>query len=163
VGAEDGRDWRCILRGRPSVRRVQAVDMKPALRFRIVDAATVVLAGVLLAGCVKPGEVQGKVSGSVSLDGEPMVAGEVAFVRPGRAATVLEVKDGLFDGNVPEGAYRVEIYSYEEVEVIPMKGEPPIKDRRNILPSKYNAESRETVEVASGKRITFEFSVSKKK
>ncbi len=135
--------------------------MTTEMRSPIVVMAAVSLAGVLLVGCVKPGEVRGKVSGSVTLDGEPMVDGEVAFVRPGRAATVLEVRNGIFAGEVPEGSYRVEFYSYKEVEVIPMKGEPPIIDRQNTLPPMYNVESKETAEVDPGKPNTFEFSLSK--
>lgn len=135
--------------------------MKTETKSQIVAMAIVSLVGILLVGCVKPEEVRGKVSGSVTLDGEPMVEGEVAFVRPGRAATVLEVRNGIFAGEVPEGSHRVEFYSYKEVEVIPMKGEPPIKDRQNTLPPKYNVESKETAEVDPGKPNTFEFSLSK--
>ena len=122
----------------------------------------VVITGMILGCGGKPEEPTGTVSGSVTLDDKPMPEGEVAFARPGRASTILEVKDCSFSGQVPEGTYRVEIYMYEEVEVVPMEGEAPIIDRRNVLPSKYNLESQEQAEISAAGSNSFEFSASTK-
>lgn len=68
---------------------------------------------VLVAGCSKNKGSQppplAPVKGTVTMDGKPMAGGQVRFNIPGFGPKSLEVKDGVFQGEVYTGKARVDV------------------------------------------------------
>ena len=117
-----------------------------------------------LIGC-GPGQsgptvaVLGEVSGTVTLDGQPMPEGEISFSASGKGPSSIAIKDGKFSGKVGEGEKRVEIRQFVPGEPIMMNGKPygdPVP--KNILPAKYNSDSKltATITAAGAKDLKFE-------
>ncbi len=124
----------------------------------ILMAACGVSAG---CGSSKPAREMQTISGSVTLDGQPMQEGEIYFKTTAKGEVdVLPIENGQFEGEVGVGTRRVEIYAYHEKEVIPMPGEPPEKTRENYLPASYNAQSTLSAEIASGSSTPLKFELT---
>lgn len=129
--------------------------------------AMVVLAACLLstAGCENTG---GKlaVSGTVSLQGEPLSKGTITFLLPDAQTPTAEalIENGKYSlpavsGLLP-GKYRVRISAIEEFPITPEEyaaGKQPPPNRERI-PAKYNTDSQEMVEVAKG-QSQFDFKI----
>lgn len=125
--------------------------------------AVLVAAAAVAAGCgrSKPARPMQQVSGTVTLDGQPLPEGEIFFKNTAAGEVdILSVTEGRFQGKVGVGTRRVEIYAYHEKEVIPMPGEPPEKTRENYIPARYNVKSKLTVEIAAGAAAPLEFKVT---
>ncbi len=120
---------------------------------------------VLLIGCgpsKKAREMQA-VSGSVTLDGQPLSEGEIYFKTTAKGEIdVLPIENGQFQGEVGVGSRRVEIYAYHEKEVVPMPGEPPEKTRENYIPAAYNLQSTLTAEISPDSSVPLKFEISSK-
>lgn len=91
----------------------------------------------------KTGPVKVKVSGTVHMDNKPMPLGAIRFTQGGIPPAELEIKEGSYSGEVPEGKNKVEIVRYKEDK----STDPPAKV--NDLPAKWNTESKFTVEITS--------------
>ena len=105
-----------------------------------------VLAAVF-AGCGRSGPKMVPVSGTVLLDGAPLPAGEIYFLEnQSSGPTVFPVSAGKFEGRLTVGPKRVEVHSWQKVEVPPeqrMGPEPTV----NLIHSDYNVDSKLTSEV----------------
>lgn len=116
------------------------------------QAVVVVLAGVLVAGCGSPHEAS--VSGTVTLDGEPLDRGTVSFHPVGEGAVAYgqigadgsyEVKTGRESGLAP-GDYKV--------TVVATTPPPPPKDPMDepvgelITPQRYGAKQTTDLQFA---------------
>lgn len=99
------------------------------------------------------------VSGSVTLDGQPLAQGNIAFDPaergPGTTQAIGEIKDGKFSiektlGPVP-GKYKVSISSIPPVAIAPGEdpGTRPKMDPEKV-PAQYNIKTTMTQEVAAG-------------
>ena len=118
-----------------------------------------------LIGC-GPGQsgptvaVLGEVSGTVTLDGQPMPEGEISFSAPGKGPSIITIKDGKFTGKVGEGEKRVEIRMYRPGKPIMMGDQPSPTppEPENYLPAKWNADSKltATITAAGAKDLKFE-------
>lgn len=101
------------------------------------------------------------VSGTVTLDGQPLAEGQVHFVNR-EEATVdrVPIQNGKFEGQAKAGKRRVEITAYREGPPEPsMPGMDPEPTQVNYIPARYNADSELTAEVtkdASKNQFTFE-------
>ncbi|MFO0865208.1 MAG: hypothetical protein U0744_11265 [Gemmataceae bacterium] len=118
------------------------------------------VAGALIClGCTdtRPGvSKRAKVEGTVELDGKPMPDGEIRFSIPAEPPASLEIKDGAYSGEVPEGKNKVEIYRFKEDKTMT----PPPKV--NILPRTWNAESKLTVDITASSKQVPAFTVTSK-
>ena len=104
------------------------------------------------------------VSGTVDLDGQPMADGEISFSKPGAGPTIIAVKDGKFAGKTSAGEKRVEIRKYIPGKPIMMGDKPSLTppDPENILPAKYNAESKLTATIPDAGKNDLKFEVTSK-
>ncbi|MDR3635646.1 MAG: carboxypeptidase-like regulatory domain-containing protein [Isosphaeraceae bacterium] len=137
-----------------------------------LPSAIVVLQLLSLAGC--SGESDGlprePISGTVSLDGQPLADGIIQLIPASRqegTAGGAVVKDGKFSierrkGLAP-GAYRVVIsssLSRGEAAETPGEAPGPVKPSdtpKDLIPSRYNAKSTLKAEVKPGVSNTFDF------
>lgn len=118
---------------------------------------------LVVAGCGKKveGPKTAEVKGKVTRDGAPLASGKIVFDEgPSVPAAELDIKDGVYSGQVLVGSKTVRIFSYKTV---PQKG--PMKDQtmlENTLPAKYNTASKETREVKEGVPNEFDFTLTSK-
>ncbi len=99
------------------------------------------------------------VKGKVTLDGAALAAGKISFDEgPGVPSVELEIKDGAYSGPVTVGKKTVRI-TVMRMAPAP-KGMPGVEE--NVLPAKYNTESKEVREVKDSGPNEFDFDVKKK-
>jgi hypothetical protein len=118
---------------------------------------------VCLFGCGSGGSKLpplAKVSGKVTLDGNPMGGGEVRFHAVGQPAKVLEVKDGAFSGEVFSGKNTVDvIWDKEGNKPHPM--DPSKKIPENVVDAKFSGPSTPfTPEIPTGGTSDLTFAVT---
>lgn len=97
------------------------------------------------------------VSGTVTLDGQPLAEGLITFKTIATGAIEsIDIKDGKFAGRAEPGDRRVEVYFFrmKTQDIDGMKTE--IKE--NVIPARYNTESTLTKNVAPDgpNQFTFE-------
>ena len=121
-----------------------------------------VLLGLLFVanGCAKPGPKVYPVSGSVTLDGQPLSEGTVYFktIATGEI-DALPVKAGQFAGKAAEGNRRVEVVAYRS---IPVAGQMGGEVQESLIARRFNIDSTLTAEVTAAGPNTFEFAVAAK-
>lgn len=122
---------------------------------------------LIAAGCGgKPsGPKSAEVKGKVTLDGAPLQSGKIIFDEgPSVPAAELEIKDGVYSGLAQVGPKTVRIFAYKDppAQKGPPKGPGYDTMQVNILPAKYNKDSKETREVKEGGPNEFDFSVNSK-
>ncbi|MFM8497034.1 MAG: hypothetical protein ACKOEM_16165 [Planctomycetia bacterium] len=115
-----------------------------------------------VAGCSRSGRPEPPrypISGTVTLDGQPLKDGKVQLVTVSQGLIeTFKVKNGRFSGKAAAGERRVELYVIKEVPYaesgfVPMPGEiTPAMVRIQVLPPHLNTESAINVTVVpSGK------------
>jgi hypothetical protein len=108
----------------------------------------------LVFGCT--GDTKnGTVSGTVTLDGEPLAKGVIQFVpADGRTASAQAIiEDGKFSAKVPIGEKRISISASKVVGKRKMYDTPdsPMVDKvEELLPAQYNSASKLTLNVTAG-------------
>jgi hypothetical protein len=130
---------------------------------------------MVLAGCGEgsDGLPREAVSGTVTLDGQPLAEGSIQMIpiakdgRPGGAI----IKEGKFsipkaDGLLP-GQYNVIISSIDPASAPPPPSGPPgpvdpATLPKNLIPEEYNKRSKLTLEVKPGTPNTFPFDLKSK-
>lgn len=117
-------------------------------------------------GC-GPGEPSPvSVHGKVTLDGSPLEDGQISFITPGQVPEMIEIKDGMYNGNVKWGTRRVEIAKYRPYQIppeVPKSMHPLMKDgKENYLPEKYHRESELSAEVQAKGPNEFNFDLFSK-
>jgi hypothetical protein len=100
---------------------------------------------------------QGTVSGTVTLDGQPLKSGTIRFdSADGRSIAVdASIVDGKFGKKMPPGDKRVSITSPKVIGKKKMYDTPdsPVYDvTEELLPKRYNAESTLTMTVKVGEQ-----------
>jgi hypothetical protein len=106
----------------------------------------------LIVGC---GSNLGIVSGTVTLDGQPVPTGTVTFVKEdGSASEGAVIAEGKFQAKIPPGKYKLELTGQKVVstriqkdfdgkdEVLPVMGP--------LFPKKYNEQSTLIEEIKAG-------------
>jgi hypothetical protein len=121
-------------------------------------------------GCSRGGRPEPKrypVSGTVTLDGQPLQEGKAQFVTVSQGLIdVLPIKDGRFSGQAASGDRRVEFFFIKEVPYAesgyrPMPGEtPPATVKIQVLPPHLNSESTFTATVEPTGKNEFTFALS---
>jgi len=112
---------------------------------------------LFLTGCGSPG-----VSGTVTLDGQPVDGGTIALFPTGGGGAGAptgvpgEIKGGKYTlsaENLKPGEYRVEIYWYQKTgKQVENKNDPGTKvdETKQVIPDEYNRSTTLKVEVKSG-------------
>ena len=117
----------------------------------------VVLMIILLAGCGQSGPKSYAVSGTVTVDGQPLETGKIFLIDPeGHLdSDVGEIVNGEFNFTAREGSKRVELRAERETGEISHFGGPVTAE---ALPARYNSHSTLTEEVtANGKQNVYTF------
>jgi len=114
----------------------------------------VLVAAVLAAAGCGEGSTS-TVTGTVTLDGQPLQEGVVRFVpADGKGQTAsAEVKDGKFTATLPKGEMRVEFSAPKVVRQTKMYDTPdsPVVDETvELLPARYNVQSTLKITVKGG-------------
>jgi hypothetical protein len=105
------------------------------------------------AGCgrSRPEPAKASVTGTVTLDGQPLATGEVFFIsKKGESADRLTVTNGAFSGGVSVGPQSVQIASYKVRRASVMPGMPEEELKENVLPAKYGPLSDLVVDIKPG-------------
>jgi hypothetical protein len=122
--------------------------------MRVHRLAGVVVVCALMAGCEDSKVAE--VTGTVTVDGEPVAAGSITFFpADGQAPTAgTQITDGKYTAKVPIGVMKVSI-SYPKVagtkKLYPTPDSPVGTLWKEGLPAKYNEQSELTFEVKPGK------------
>ncbi|WP_437193784.1 hypothetical protein [Planctomicrobium sp. SH527] len=135
------------------------------IRLNIASLFIVTLI-VLTQGCgsgsAKP---MGTVTGTVSLNGEPLKEGRIIFrdTTGEEASGASKVEGGTYKLMVPPAEMKVEITAYREVPGKFMELNPGVKTPviEQFVPAQYNAKSELTAKVVAGKN-NFDFSLNEK-
>jgi hypothetical protein len=130
-------------------------------------ATFLTLAFVVLvaAGCGSP-----TVTGQVSLDGQPVDGGSIAFVPIGSGSTIQvggEIVRGTYTltgARAPRpGSYRVEIYWNKTTgKKIPAPGDEGnfMEETLQVIPTRYNTKSELMADIKGTGKDTFDFALS---
>lgn len=124
-------------------------------------AVVAFLAAAPLLGCGASGPKVYPVSGTVTLDRKPLADGVIYFktLQTGTLET-FPVKDGEFKGDAQEGDRRVEISAYRTT----IQGSGAMKGevKENLIPPRYNVDSKLTAAVTRDGPNTFKFDLASK-
>jgi hypothetical protein len=115
---------------------------------------------VAAAGCgrSRPEPAKASVTGTVTLDGQPLATGEVFFIsKKGESAARLTVTNGAFSGGVSVGPQSVQIASYKIRRASVMPGMPEEELKENVLPATYGPLSDLVVDIKPGSNSPLAF------
>jgi hypothetical protein len=125
------------------------------------------IALMVVCGCGRTGQPSrpmASVSGTVSLDGQPLPDGFVTFVSPQQGFfEAFPIKEGRYTGKAGLGTRRVEIIAVREEQpsqTTSRDNEPPRPQRENYLPAKYSTKSTLTAEVTRDGPNVFDFNLT---
>jgi hypothetical protein len=123
-----------------------------------------VLALVLILGCKERSGLQlAKVSGAVTLDGQPLAEGVIVFTKFGEIPKELPIVQGRYEGQVYVGPNHLQFAVYRAKKQKGASGPGAEQGSlENILPSRYNQESMESREVTEKGPNAFDFALTSK-
>lgn len=137
------------------------------MRLMLIIIVSVFIAIASNAGCNSNPQNRQTITGTVTLDGKPIVDGGIGFepVAGGiRSGTIIQ--NGRFTMNIanglPPGEYKIEITASEEVPgkmVETMAG--PMPDRRDIVPPDYS-QGTHTVTIKADEKNHFQIDMKSK-
>jgi len=112
----------------------------------------------------RPARPLASVSGTVTLDGQPLPDGFVTFVSPQQGLfEAFPIKDGRYAGKAGLGMRQIEIVAVRETRpaktASPAYG-PPQPARENYLPERYSTKSTLTAEVTQAGPNEFDFNLT---
>lgn len=125
----------------------------------LFSLGALVFASTLLVGCGPNEPIAVEVSGTVTLNGQPMTDGKITFFPPGEGPTEMDIVNGSFTGKAKEGLNVVRIGQYVKGPVPPSMPdmEPPLI---NTLPPRYNTQSTLDANVKTGGENKFTFELT---
>jgi hypothetical protein len=108
----------------------------------------------LATGCSEQSS-QGTVTGTVTLDGKPLAAGEIRFVpADGQSATAgATIYEGQFTAAVPPGEKKVQISAPKvtgKKKMYDTPDSPTVDTVQELLPARYNVQTELTITVGNG-------------
>jgi len=125
--------------------------------FCLTVGMLLIAAIITTTGCQDPaGHERAAVSGSVTLDGEPLATGMITFIPLGEGtASSAPIENGQF--SMPEetapspGKCRVEVTSMQETgKMIPgMSESGQVPETKQVIPAKYNLNSTLEEEISA--------------
>jgi hypothetical protein len=119
-----------------------------------------------LAGCGPREPVPVPVHGKVTLDGTPLLEGQIAFITPGQVPELIDIRRGTYDGMAKWGSRRVEIIAYRPYQIPPdtPKHLIPLMEggKENYLPDRYHTKSTLTAEIRPDGPNEFNFELTSK-
>ena len=124
------------------------------------------LGAVLLGAGCNNGSAKAKIHGKVTLDGQPVPTGSIAFLPAdgkGQTAGAI-IKDGAYEAEVPVGSMRVEIHYPKVVgkrKLYDTPDSPTVDRTEEQIPAKYNTQSQLT-ETITTKRSEINFEMESK-
>ena len=132
--------------------------MKHSQRY----VAGIALAAVFLGAGCNGGSGKVKIHGKVTLDGQPVATGSIAFIPTdgkGQTAGAI-ITDGAYQAEVQAGAMRVEIHypkASGKRKLYDTPDSPTIDTTEEQIPAKYNTQSQLTETITSkSSEINFE-------
>jgi hypothetical protein len=101
---------------------------------------------VMVVGCGGAEKLKlASVSGTVKLDGKPLPDGQIVFTKDGEAPREIKITNGQYTGEAYVGQNHIQFAAYKATGKARAAG--PGADEggsmENILPSRYNQESKE--------------------
>ena len=131
------------------------------LRMMLVAIGTIF---ILVAGCDSGGPQS--VSGTVTLDGQPLPSGDILFVPESgdQGADAGKIEDGKFSFTSKPGKMKVQITAQREVAGKTERGAmgESLAKTEQYLPPRYNTATELTAEVTPGGSNRFEFPLQSK-
>ncbi|WP_417848442.1 carboxypeptidase-like regulatory domain-containing protein [Thalassoglobus sp.] len=135
--------------------------------YKKIECVTVCfLTTILFVGCGSKNPLNRQsVSGTVTLNGQPVESGSIEFQPQGAKGTMsgAVIADGKYSiataQGLPPGNYTVRIYSADETaerEEVPGESNKLAVEK---IPAKYNTESTLTKSVEAGKDNVFDFEI----
>jgi len=126
------------------------------MKLQIIWLIAICAVSIAAAGCTSDSS-KGTVSGTVTLDGQPLANGLIRFVPvDGRTATAeATITDGEFSVEVPVGEKQVSISAPKVVGKRPAyqtPNAPMIDIIEELLPARYNLTSELTLNVTGGRQ-----------
>jgi hypothetical protein len=117
--------------------------------------ALVVAALLTILGC---GDGKSSLSGTVTMDGQPVASGAITFVKTDgelvREGAVIQ--DGNFRASVPPGTYKLELSGQKVVGKRKQKGfdgkDEEVELTEELFPEQYNTKSELTEVIKPGER-----------
>jgi hypothetical protein len=128
--------------------------MVTRMKLRTIQLTAVCLAFAGTAGCSSDSS-KGTVSGTVTLDGQPLKSGLIRFIpADGRTPTAeATITDGEYSAQVPLGEKRVSISAPKIVgkrKAYETADSPSVDIVEELLPARYNVTSELTLDVTGG-------------
>lgn len=128
--------------------------------MKFVFCALVLASLFALAGCSPPPQI----SGTVTLDGQPLPEGYIAFVPDGTGphasgtGSGANIVNGSYLLRAPQGKYLVEITASKLLPLPPgQKGmDGATEEVRQYLPDRYNSKTELKQEITATAKIDFE-------
>ena len=119
-----------------------------------IVSVVAIACGLMASGCGPGGPATYPVTGTATLDGQPIPEGDIIFADAAKLSppSAGKIKDGKFTANVTAGKKNVEIRASK---MMPLPGgqtgamgekEMP----QDYIPAKYNSQTELTMEVSSG-------------
>jgi hypothetical protein len=129
--------------------------------------ALCLLVGLAAVGCGSDGHARptpAAVSGSVTLDGQPLADGVIAFALPGDLPIEIKIVGGKYAGTANVGTNHVQFAVYRPQGKAKANAGPGADggvSMENVLPARYSQESKEYREVKAGQNA-FDFELKSK-
>ncbi len=118
---------------------------------RVADGALGLMLCAALSGC---GGGEARVSGTVTLDSQPVPNGSIQFVGDGGVREGAVIKDGAFTAKLAPGKYKVEVRATRVTGKRKQKGfdgkDEEVELTEEMIPDRYNAKTELTEDLKSG-------------
>jgi hypothetical protein len=115
---------------------------------------SILIVGAIVAGCSKTSN-RGTVTGTVTLDGQPLQAGTIRFAPADGQTTTAEttITGGKFNVVVPPGDKKISISAPKvtgKKRMYDATSGPEVDAVQELLPAKYNVQTELTLTVIAG-------------
>ena len=135
------------MQGSLRIARLQPRRLQPARILALLTLSA-------LAGC---GDGKSTVSGTVTLDGQPVPSGSITFVKQEGGSLVREgavISGGKFEAAMPPGTYKLELNGQKVVGKRTQKGfdgkDETLDVTQELFPAMFNANTELNQEIKPG-------------
>lgn len=123
---------------------------------KFLSGLALVALSTVIVGCGgPPAPKMATVKGKINIDASPLASGKIAFEgTDGTPPIILDIKNGVYEGQVTVGPKTIRIMSYKTVAMPKTGMTGPEYDNQkieeNIIPARYNTESKTVKEIVEG-------------